>query len=67
MEQTLLENRTRGRYWVAESDVIGLRLYVEENNKRAQHTYEELGMVKPGYLVMESMLANNTKKPSGEK
>lgn len=120
--EALLENRTRGRYWVAESgdivigqlmvtyewsdwrngtiwwiqsvyirpdwrrkgvftslyrhveslavaepDVIGLRLYVEEKNKRAQHTYEELGMVRPGYLVMESMLANNIKKPSGEK
>ena len=52
---------------VAEPDVIGLRLYVEEDNQHAQHTYEALGMVKPSYLVMESMLANNIKKPSGEK
>lgn len=41
---------------VAEPHVIGLRLYVEESNKRAQQTYEALGMVHPSYLVMESML-----------
>ena len=35
------------------------RLYVEENNKRAQQTYEALGMLKPSHLVMESMLSNN--------
>ncbi len=40
----------------ATPQVIGLRLYVEENNKRAQRTYEALGMVKPSYLVMEAML-----------
>ena len=40
----------------AEPGVIGLRLYVEENNTRAQQTYEALGMVKPNYLVMEAML-----------
>lgn len=39
----------------AEPDVCGLRLYVEDNNHRAQHTYEALGMVKPGYVVMESI------------
>ncbi|MDH3619395.1 MAG: GNAT family N-acetyltransferase [Gammaproteobacteria bacterium] len=113
----LLENATRGRYWVAEADdeiigqlmityewsdwrngtiwwiqsvyvpeqwrrkgvftalyrhveslaaaapgVIGLRLYVEENNKRAQQTYEALGMIKPSYLVMESILNNGPKR-----
>jgi GNAT superfamily N-acetyltransferase len=36
-------------------DVCGLRLYVEDNNHRAQRTYEALGMVEPGYVVMESM------------
>jgi len=41
---------------VAEPDVRGLRLYVEHNNKRAQQTYQALGMVNPSYLVMESML-----------
>ena len=35
--------------------VIGLRLYVEENNRQAQQTYAALGMVKPSYLVMESI------------
>ena len=38
----------------AEPEVCGLRLYVEDNNHRAQRTYEALGMVKPGYVVMES-------------
>jgi hypothetical protein len=32
-----------------------LRLYVEENNARAQQTYAALGMLKPGYLVMEAL------------
>ncbi|MGB5489203.1 MAG: GNAT family N-acetyltransferase [Woeseiaceae bacterium] len=41
---------------IAEPSVCGLRLYVEDNNHRAQRTYEALGMVKPSYLVMESML-----------
>ncbi len=39
----------------AQADVIGLRLYVEENNQRAQRTYAALGMVKPSYLVMEAL------------
>jgi ribosomal protein S18 acetylase RimI-like enzyme len=39
--------------------VIGLRLYVEENNQRAQQTYEALGMVDPRYLVMEAMLQSD--------
>ncbi len=38
--------------------VIGLRLYVESNNVRAQQTYKALGMVKPGYLVMETLFTN---------
>ena len=50
-----------------EPDAIGLRLYVEENNKRAQRTYAALGMVNPGYLVMESMLTNNNTQTGGEK
>ena len=41
----------------AESDVAGIRLYVENDNKRAQRTYESLGMVDPGYRVMETMFA----------
>jgi len=120
--QTILGDRTKGRYWVAESagevigqlmvtyewsdwrngtiwwiqsvfvrpdwrrkgvfsalyrhveslvaqepGVIGLRLYVEENNRHAQRTYEALGMVKPSYLVMESMLTTNNRPTGGEK
>ena len=42
--------------------VIGLRLYVEEHNTRAQQTYEALGMTKPSYLVMESMLNKEPKR-----
>jgi len=38
--------------------VIGLRLYVEGNNVRAQQTYTALGMVKPGYLVMETLFTS---------
>ena len=33
--------------------VCGLRLYVERDNRRAQKTYETLGMTSPGYQVME--------------
>jgi GNAT superfamily N-acetyltransferase len=40
--------------------VIGLRLYVEDNNARAQQTYAALGMVRPGYLVMETPLAKSS-------
>ena len=39
----------------AQPGVIGLRLYVEEKNTRAQRTYAALGMVNTGYLVMESL------------
>lgn len=34
-------------------ECCGMRLYVEQKNSRAQRTYEALGMVKPGYDVME--------------
>ena len=37
----------------ATQDVCGLRLYVEHNNLHAQDTYLALGMVRPGYQVME--------------
>lgn len=39
----------------AEPGVCGLRLYVDNDNYRAQQTYDSLGMAKTGYLVMESM------------
>lgn len=38
------------------SDVCGLRLYVEHENKNAQHTYEKLGMEDAGYRMMEAPL-----------
>jgi len=50
----------------AEPGVIGLRLYVEENNKRAQQTYKALGMRKPSYLVMESLPHNGTADLAGD-
>lgn len=46
----------------AETGVCGLRLYVENNNQRAQQTYAALGMVKPSYLVMESLLGKQCKQ-----
>ena len=50
----------------ATPDVIGLRLYVESGNTRAQQTYASLGMVKPNYLVMEAMLRNSYAGSNGE-
>ena len=40
-------------------DVIGVRLYVEKENTRAQETYRHLGMGDAGYLVWEVMLKSN--------
>ena len=39
----------------AEPDVIGLRLYVEQDNQRAQQTYLALGMRPGGYHVYEDL------------
>ena len=38
----------------AEGDVRGVRLYVEQDNARAQRTYEALGMRRGRYLVFET-------------
>ena len=46
----------------AEPRVIGLRLYVEKDNTRAQRTYEALGMARPSYLVMERILNKGPKR-----
>lgn len=35
--------------------VVGLRLYVENENARAQETYRSLSFTEPGYRVMERM------------
>jgi GNAT superfamily N-acetyltransferase len=42
----------------ASSDVIGLRLYVEEHNTRAQEAYLTLGLKRAGYAVMEHVFRN---------
>lgn len=39
----------------AEADVIGLRLYVEQENAKAQAVYRSLGMLDAGYHVYEEM------------
>jgi len=39
----------------ASDDVVGLRLYVEEQNHRAQQTYRGLGMRPGGYVVYEEI------------
>jgi GNAT superfamily N-acetyltransferase len=40
----------------SEPEVCGIRLYMEEHNTRARHTYEALGFTNPGYLVLEKLL-----------
>ncbi|WP_165220289.1 GNAT family N-acetyltransferase [Aquisphaera insulae] len=40
---------------LATPDVIGVRLYVENANHRAQRTYEALGMKPGGYSVLEEL------------
>jgi GNAT superfamily N-acetyltransferase len=40
---------------LAAPDVIGLRLYVEHQNHRAQQTYEALGLKPGGYHVYEEL------------
>ena len=40
------------------SDVVGLRLYVEAHNERAQAAYEKLGLKNAGYTVMERIFRN---------
>ena len=44
----------------AEPDVIGIRLYVEEANHRAQRTYEALGLKPGGYSVFEELWIKKT-------
>jgi ribosomal protein S18 acetylase RimI-like enzyme len=36
-----------------DATVVGIRLYVEQENLRAQQTYERLGMERTGYLLLE--------------
>ena len=36
-------------------DVVGVRLYVEVENLAAQETYRNMGLIQPGYFVMENL------------
>lgn len=45
----------------AAPDVVGLRLYVERENQRAQQTYAELGMHETAYRLYESEFASATR------
>lgn len=47
---------------VADTQVIGLRLYMEHDNASARATYEKLGFVEAGYEVLESMWADSTSR-----
>ena len=38
----------------SDSDVIGIRLYVERDNERAKTTYADLGMNMTNYRIMQS-------------
>jgi ribosomal protein S18 acetylase RimI-like enzyme len=40
---------------LADPEVIGLRLYVEDSNQAAQLTYQSLGMKRGGYSVFEEL------------
>ena len=40
---------------LAAGDVVGLRLYVEKGNVRAQRTYHKLGMGETAYLLFEEI------------
>jgi ribosomal protein S18 acetylase RimI-like enzyme len=50
---------------MTESRVCGIRLYVEKDNKRAQQTYDALGMVETDYRIMEVML-DRTRHPGDQ-
>lgn len=41
----------------SDPEVVGLRLYAEQQNETALQSYERLGLVRAGYLVLEHMLA----------
>ncbi len=43
----------------SDSKVIGIRLYVEKENKRAQQTYGKLGMNMTNYQVMQRLFAHD--------
>ena len=44
----------------AAAGAVGMRLYVETENRRAQGTYEGLGMQRCHYLMYETMLGDSS-------
>jgi len=48
LHRSVLEDAARA------GDVRGVRLYVEQDNARAQRTYESLGMTRGRYLIFET-------------
>ena len=48
---------------LAQPDVIGLRLYVEDANERAQKTYQSLGMKPGGYSVYQDLWIERFQSP----
>ena len=47
---------------LSDPDVIGIRLYVDADNERAQDTYVNLGMHMTAYRVMETMFDQDRKQ-----
>jgi GNAT superfamily N-acetyltransferase len=47
----------------AAPDVIGIRLYVDEKNQKAQHTYAALGLKPGGYHVFEELWPERFNRP----
>ena len=43
----------------SDPEVIGIRLYVEKENKKAQETYKKLGMDMTKYRIMESLITRD--------
>ena len=41
----------------ADPNVVGIRLYVEEQNTAAHETYARMGLAAPGYFVMERIFS----------
>ena len=52
------------RQALSRPDVIGLRLYVEEENLRAQKTYQALGLKPGGYHVYEELWMERSRRNS---
>jgi ribosomal protein S18 acetylase RimI-like enzyme len=48
------------------ADVVGMRLYVEMHNLRAQTAYRQLGFHDGGYAVMEQFFRNALDGESGK-